>query len=102
MNTIYSNDVVIQVRQMEKCIGSHPCVEDVVVITVDDPQEGQSFRAFIETECDNATTEQSLLDLFKKKNCPSKAPLSIVFAKIPRTPTGKVSRQKLLSQTGVM
>ncbi|MEW5952558.1 MAG: hypothetical protein AB1815_02205 [Bacillota bacterium] len=102
MNTIYSNDMVIQVRQMEKRISSHPCVEDVVVITVDDPQKGQYFRVIIETKCDPATTEQSLLDLFKEKTNLMKAPLSIVFAKIPRTPTGKVSRQLLLSQAGLM
>lgn len=101
MNTTFSNDLVVLVRQMEKAISSHPCVEDVVVITFDDPQDGQIFHAFIEPNSENPPTEQSIIEFFKERINSLEVPLNIVFAKIPRTPTGKVSRQKLLSQAGL-
>ena len=102
MKTVFSSDLVVQVRQMERTIGSHPSVEDVVVITVDDPQDGQVFHAFIEPDSDNPPTEQAIIEFFKEKIDSFEMPLNIVFGKIPRTPTGKVSRQKLLNQAGLM
>lgn len=101
MKTMFSNDLVILVRQMERIIGSHPCVEDVVVITAGDPQNGLVFHAFIEPDSDNPPTVQSIIEFYKEKGDLLEVPLNIVFAKIPRTATGKVARQQLLSQAGL-
>ncbi|MFZ5643423.1 MAG: AMP-binding enzyme [Bacillota bacterium] len=86
------------VRELEKMISRMEGVSDVVVISVAEPSGEQVLRAFVEPEQEKQLNTQSILSLCADNSKCQRAPVSVTVCKIPRTPSGKVSRQLLLEQ----
>ncbi len=81
--------------QIEDFIRTNNAVKDVAVIGLPDPRLGEIAAAIIELkpECTNVTEadiEEFCCDLPKYKR-----PRKIIFAEVPRNPTGKIEKPKL-------
>lgn len=89
-------DIHAQVREMESIIISHPGVEDVVVISVEDGNGVNQLKAFVEPADDSIPSELSIIHACQNKSRYGLIPKAIIFGEIPRTPSGKVARLRLL------
>lgn len=88
------NEIVLHVRKMEKALVRHPEVEDVVVLSEEKPEAGYVLKVFVEPSAgDEKTTEEIKRFCYSQQ---SPLPFTVVFGKIPRTPSGKIARQQLL------
>ena len=71
-----------------------PAVKDVAVIGLADQRLGEITAAIIElkdgVECSEEQINEFCLELPKYKR-----PKKIIFAKVPRNPTGKIEKPKL-------
>lgn len=94
-------EINLEVRELEKLIGHLSGVCDVVVISVTQPSGDEVLRAFVEAESSDQISEQAIISHCLKKSTRGRAPNSVTFCKIPRTPSGKVARQFLLEQHAV-
>ena len=80
--------------QIEDFIRTHGAVHDVAVIGLPDKRLGEITCAVIETKENQILTEDDINELCKK--LPRyKRPRKIIFADIPRNPTGKIEKPKL-------
>lgn len=80
--------------QIEDFIRTHGAVHDVAVIGLPDKRLGEITCAVIETKENQILTEEDINELCKK--LPRyKRPRKIIFADIPRNPTGKIEKPKL-------
>jgi len=89
-----SNEIVLHVRKMEKSLVRHPEVEDVVVLSEEQPGDGYVLKVFVEPSASDEKTTEAIKEFCYSQSSP--LPLKIVFGQIPRTPSGKVARQHLL------
>lgn len=80
--------------QIEDFIRTNPAVHDVAVIGLPDKRLGEIAAAIIEVKPDYTLTEEDI-DLFCKKLPRYKRPRKVIFADIPRNPTGKIEKPKL-------
>ncbi|MBR3843874.1 MAG: acyl--CoA ligase [Clostridia bacterium] len=80
--------------QIENFLSAHPKIKDVAVIGLPDPRLGEIAAAIIEIKQDMTCTEEEInefcLDLPRYKR-----PRKIIFADVPRNPTGKIEKPKL-------
>ncbi len=80
--------------QIEDYIRKHDAVKDVAVIGLPHHRLGEIAAAIIEVKEGAALTEEEILDF-----CASmpryKRPRKIIFAEVPRNPTGKIEKPKL-------
>jgi acyl-CoA synthetase (AMP-forming)/AMP-acid ligase II len=80
--------------QIEDFLHRHEAIKDVAVIGLPDERLGEIVAAVIELKRGRQSTEQEILDF-----CSSlpryKRPREIIFAKVPRNPTGKIEKPKL-------
>ena len=83
--------------QIENHIRAHEAVKDVAVIGLPHERLGEIAAAIIELKEGFSATEQEITDF-----CASlpryKRPRKIIFATIPRNPTGKIEKPKLREQ----
>ena len=96
---IISAGVNIYPREAEDALALHPAVLDVAVIGVPDPEMGESVLAVVQP-APGATPgpelEQELVTHTRGHIAAYKAPKRVVFSDdLPRTPTGKLVKQKL-------
>ena len=80
--------------QIENFLSAHPAVKDVAVIGLPDARLGEIAAAIIEIKKDAACTEQDIND-FCRAMPRYKRPRKIIFADVPRNPTGKIEKPKL-------
>ncbi len=80
--------------QIEDFIRTNNAVKDVAVIGVPDKRLGEVTAAIIEVKEGFSLTEQEVAD-FCHKLPRYKRPHQIIFADIPRNPTGKIEKPKL-------
>ncbi len=80
--------------QIEDFIRTNNKVKDVAVIGLPDPRLGEMAAAIIELKEDVSCTEEEM-DLFCKALPKYKRPRKIIFAEVPRNPTGKIEKPKL-------
>ncbi len=80
--------------QIEDFIRKHNSVKDVAVIGLPDERLGEIAAAIVEVKQDFKLTEEELDD-FCKELPKYKRPRKIIFADIPRNPTGKIEKPKL-------
>ncbi|MFZ5595449.1 MAG: AMP-binding enzyme [Bacillota bacterium] len=92
-------EVQTQVRELEKMISLIQGVSDVVVVLAGNAQGKEVIKAFVEPEEDTGLSEQAIIN-HCLKSC-HKAPSTITFTTIPRTPSGKVARMALLEKYAV-
>ena len=83
--------------QIENFIRSNDKVKDVAVIGVPDDRLGEATQAIVEVKDGCSLTEQELNE-FCMQLPRYKRPHHIVFADIPRNPTGKIEKPKLREQ----
>ena len=80
--------------QIEDFLRSHPAIKDVAVIGLPDPRLGEIAAAIIEIKEGMSCTEDEIaefcVDLPRYKR-----PRTILFAPVPRNPTGKIEKPKL-------
>ncbi|MCF0247159.1 MAG: AMP-binding protein, partial [Synergistes sp.] len=85
--------------QIEDFLRAHPAVKDAAVIGLPDKRLGEIAAAIIEIKEDAVCTPEDIerfcLDLPRYKR-----PRRIIFAEIPRNPTGKIEKPKLRKQYG--
>ena len=83
--------------QIEDFLAAHPKIHDVAVIGLPDKRLGEIAAAIIQVkegmECTEEEINHFCLDLPRYKR-----PRKIIFAKVPRNPTGKIEKPKLRQQ----
>ena len=80
--------------QIENFLSKHPDIKDVAVIGIADTRLGEISAAIIEFKPGVATTEEDINN-FCKELPRYKRPRKIIFADVPRNPTGKIEKPKL-------
>lgn len=80
--------------QIEDFIRNYNAVHDVAVIGIPDKRLGETTLAVIELKPDMKCTEEEIME-FCKKLPRYKRPHKVIFADIPRNPTGKIEKPKL-------
>lgn len=80
--------------QIENFLRAHPKLKDAAVIGVPDERLGEATLAVIELKDGESCTEAEIEE-FCHKLPRYKRPRHIVFADIPRNPTGKIEKPKL-------
>ncbi len=80
--------------QIENFLAAHQKIKDVAVIGLPDPRLGEIAAAIIEVKAGMTCTEEEIntfcLDLPRYKR-----PRKIIFADVPRNPTGKIEKPRL-------
>ena len=80
--------------QIEDHLRAYSKIKDVAVIGLPDKRLGEIATAIIETKPDTECTEQEIND-FCLTLPKYKRPRKIIFADVPRNPTGKIEKPKL-------
>lgn len=80
--------------QIEDFLRSHPAIKDVAVIGLPDKRLGEIAAAIISIKEDHTCTEEEITS-FCQKLPRYKRPHKIIFADVPRNPTGKIEKPKL-------
>ena len=80
--------------QIEDFIRNHNAIHDVAVIGIPDKRLGETTAAIIELKPGMTCTEQEMND-FCMALPRYKRPHTIIFAEIPRNPTGKIEKPRL-------
>ena len=85
--------------QIENFLAAHQKIKDVAVIGLPDSRLGEIATAIIEVKAGMTCTEEEInefcLDLPRYKR-----PRKIIFAEVPRNPTGKIEKPKLRKMYG--
>lgn len=82
-------------KEVEDCLATHPAVDEVAAVGVDDPDFGKRLRAFVVLS-DDSVTEDDLKGWVKQNLARYKVPREIVFLdELPRNATGKVLKREL-------
>lgn len=99
---IISGGVNIYPQEVENALALHPAVHDVAVIGVPHPEMGEEVKAVVQvaegvSESDALAGE--LIDYIRSRIAHFKAPRSVIFIdELPRTPTGKLVKNKIKEQ----
>ncbi|MDY3954211.1 MAG: AMP-binding protein, partial [Anaerovoracaceae bacterium] len=80
--------------QIEDFLSAHPDVKDVAVIGLPDQRLGEIAAAIIEVKKNHICSEESIME-FCQGLPRYKRPRKIIFADVPRNPTGKIEKPKL-------
>ena len=80
--------------QIEDFLRSHPDIKDVAVIGLPDKRLGEIAAAIISVKDGHECTEEDI-NKFCQKLPRYKRPHKIIFADVPRNPTGKIEKPKL-------
>ncbi len=85
--------------QIEDFLRSNPAIKDVAVIGLPDARLGEIAAAIVSVKEGMTLTEESLND-FCLALPRYKRPRKIIFAEVPRNPTGKIEKPKLRKMYG--
>lgn len=85
--------------QIEDFLRANPKIKDVAVIGMADDRLGEIAAAIIEVKSGESMTESEVQD-FCLEMPRYKRPRKIIFAPVPRNPTGKIEKPKLREQYG--
>jgi benzoate-CoA ligase family protein len=90
--------------EVQRCLLDHPDVRECVVLAVELPDKRMALKAFVvmrKPVRDHKSATNALQDHVKHKLVPYKYPRLVAFlSELPKTGTGKVDRQALLSGSG--
>jgi long-chain acyl-CoA synthetase len=83
--------------EVERCLGDHPEIAEVVVLGVPDPHWGEVVKAVIVRTNGSTLTEEQATAYVSERLGSYKKPRVVQFmAELPMTPTGKVNRALLV------
>ena len=85
--------------QIEDFLRAHPAVKDVAVIGLPDPRLGEIAAAIISVKEGSSLSEEDVCE-FCKGLPRYKRPRKVIFADVPRNPTGKIEKPKLRKMYG--
>jgi acyl-CoA synthetase (AMP-forming)/AMP-acid ligase II len=85
--------------QIENFLSNHPKILDVAVIGLPDKRLGEIAAAVIQLKEGTTCTEEEIND-FCMELPRYKRPRKIIFADVPRNPTGKIEKPKLRERYG--
>ena len=85
--------------QIEDFLRAHPAVKDVAVIGLPDQRLGEIAAAIISVKEGSSLTEQEVAE-FCMGLPRYKRPRKVIFAEVPRNPTGKIEKPKLRRMYG--
>lgn len=85
--------------QIEDFLSAHKAIKDVAVIGLPDSRLGEQAVAIIEIKKNFTCSEEEIME-FCKKLPRYKRPHKIIFADVPRNPTGKIEKPKLRTLYG--
>ena len=80
--------------QIEDFIRRHDAVKDVAVIGLPDPRLGEIAAAIVELKPDHELSEEKFNE-FCQALPRYQRPRKVIFAEVPRNPTGKIEKPKL-------
>ena len=89
----------VELGEIEAVMVAHPAVNEAVALAIPDEAIGNTIHAIVTINDSNSLTSMEL-----KRHCAEKLPSYMVPEEIefcqmlPRTGTGKIDRQRLLSQ----
>jgi fatty-acyl-CoA synthase len=92
---IISGGENISTVEIENVIYQHPKVLSVAVVSVPDAKWGEVPKAFVEVKSGVDLTAEEIINFCKTKIARFKAPKTVEFIELPRTPTGKIQKFKL-------
>lgn len=87
--------------QIEDFLSAHPKIKDVAVIGLPDERLGEIVAAIIEEVPGAELTEDEVND-FARQLPRYKRPRKLIFADVPRNPTGKIEKPKLREMYGAV
>ncbi|TYO93356.1 AMP-binding enzyme [Desulfallas thermosapovorans] len=96
LSTLSPNNLVLQLKKLERAISRHPHVADAVVVSLNTPAGETRIKAFVEPG-DPPPTAESIREYFNENWAGNPIPIDFIFRSIPRTPSGKVIRQQLIN-----
>ena len=85
--------------QIENFLSAHEDINDVAVIGLPDKRLGEISAAIIDIKAGHTCTEENI-NKFCLQLPRYKRPRKIIFAKVPRNPTGKIEKPKLRKMYG--
>jgi len=86
-------------QEIEDVLLSYPKIIEVAVIGIQDEIRGEVPKAFIVTHPEQTITKEEILEYCRQKLAPYKIPRDIEFRpSLPRNPTGKVAKIKLMEE----
>ncbi len=91
----------ISPAEIENVLYLHPAVEEAVVMGQSDPYRGETVKAIISLKLEymGKVSEKDIIDFCKERLASYKVPRIIDFRDIlPKSPVGKLSRQKFRDQ----
>jgi acyl-CoA synthetase (AMP-forming)/AMP-acid ligase II len=80
--------------EIEDFLQAHPKIQDVAVIGLPSPRLGEITTAVVQLKAGQELTEEEIHD-FCRELPKYKRPRRIIFADVPRNPTGKIEKPKL-------
>lgn len=86
--------------QIEDYLMGHPAIQDVAVIGIPDERLGEISCAIIELKPDAAPVTQEDIEKFCLGLPRYKRPRKVIFAHVPRNPTGKIEKPALRAKYG--
>jgi len=82
--------------EVEEVINLHPKVDDVCIIGVPDEEWGSTIRAVVQLKAGEELEEQEVRDFCRGELAGYKIPRTVVLVdELPRSPVGKMLRQKV-------
>jgi len=98
-NMIISGGVNIYPREIEDVLVVHPLVDDVAVLGVPDPDMGERVTAFVQRAPGADIDGDELIAWCRARMSHFKCPKEVRFVdELPRLPTGKLLKRRLLSR----
>ena len=82
--------------EVEQILITHPYIEDVAVIGIDDEKYGQVLKAFVQLRLTENLTKEALVDWLRPSVARFQLPKEIVFVtNLPYTHLGKLDKKQL-------
>ncbi|MDN5937945.1 MAG: AMP-binding protein [Salinisphaera sp.] len=82
-------------QEIEQVIWSHPAVGDCAVIGLPDEDWGERVTAVVELAPEGKADAEDIMALCKQQLGSVKAPKTVYFRELPRSPNGKVLKREL-------